>query len=642
MPRLIHSLVAVGLASLALGNGLPVQAAQPWYQALVHDNRTPGLANAARIGPSDPNRLLSVAVTLDLRNRDALQQIIEELGDPSSPNYAHYLTPAQFTARFGPTDSQVTAVSRYLQAGGLRVTRISANHTIVDATGTVGAIDSAFHVTIADWFDRVEHRRFFGNDTQPSLPSSIASMVLGIAGLNDHYPFHRTGAIDPLTLAAPPVEVNVAPAHNPPPAVRGEGRVGGSASAASNPALAPRVRGLTPSTPPGHGVAGGYTPADLKLAYNVSGLAASGYAGQTQSLGLFEMDGFQQANISTYDAQYRLATTPPLVHLIDGVTGVPGSSEIEVELDIEVMHAFAPGAVIQVWETPNSDPGSIDAYNDMVTSDITNSNSTSWGQCELYAKSTMATLDNIFAQAAAQGMSFFAASGDTGSYDCTNPTQPNPYVDYPASDPYMTGVGGTSLTVNADGSYQGETGWWNGSRGVGAGGGVSQFWAQPIWQKGAGVPSNPARLVPDIALDADPLTGYSVFVTDSGACTNATHSCWIAIGGTSGGAPGWAAITALFNQYRALHSARSMGYANPVLYGFASAGVGPSPYHDITSGSNLTFACGPGWDALTGLGTPNVGNLVIDRIATAWWATPPKAPGASTPPSGRWYLVPVH
>ena len=160
----------------------------------------------------------------------------------------------------------------------------------------------------------------------------IAAVVVGVAGLNDHYQARRIGRVRPKAATTGPV--------------------------------------------------GGFTPGELKSAYDVAPLAALGYRGQGQPLGLLELDGFNQGNINVYDSQYGLATVAPTVVLVDTATGTPGAGQVEVELDIEVMHAIAPSAPITVWEGPNSDLGVLHTYNAMVLSDSTPSNSTSWGLCE--------------------------------------------------------------------------------------------------------------------------------------------------------------------------------------------------------------------------------------------------------------------
>src|SRR6202047_3529222 len=277
------------------------------------------------------------------------------------------------------------------------------------------------------------------------------------------------------------------------------------------------------------------------------------------------------------------------------------------------MHGIAPASPITVWEGPNSDPGANATYNAMVTSNTTKSNSTSWGICEPNTTSAeMTTLDNIFKQAAAQGQSFFSASGDNGAYDCGDSRLT---VDSPANDPYMTGTGGTDLALNTDGTYKSESAWSNQNTfpASGSGGGLSSYFARPTWQTGPGVAntySTGKRQVPDVSLDADPQTGYSVYVTYNGS------TGWNAVGGTSAAAPSWAAFTSVYNQYAAANGKPNLGFANPTLYSTGSNGEAYPPYHDIIIGNNLFYAAAANWDYATGWGSFDANNLARDLAGT--------------------------
>ena len=557
--RTVIFLVALGLFA---ASALPAEAAPPARANVVRSDVTPGLEHADRLGRADPYRQLTIGVNLALRNEAQLETIIAQVSDRKSPNYGHYLTPDQFAATYGPTQSQVQQVVDHLRASGLTVGSVSSNRTIVEATGPVSAVEATFGVTISDWHDREQKRDFFGNDTEATLPAAIASYVVGVAGLNNHYPLHRLGP-------------------------------------------GPRVGG---------GPVGGYTPNELKKAYDVTPLATAGYNGSGQKLGLFELDGFRQSNITAYDTQYGLVSPAPAKVVVSGGPSPPlGGGEIEVELDIEVMHAIAPASPITVWEGPNSDPGANATYNAMVTSNTTKSNSTSWGICEPFTTTAeMTTLDNIFKQGAAQGQSFFAASGDYGAYDCGDNRLT---VDSPANDPYMTGTGGTNLTLNADSTYKAESAWSNPNTfpATGSGGGLSGYFARPSWQTGPGVPntySNGKRQVPDVALDADPQTGYSVYVTYQGV------TGWNVVGGTSAAAPAWAAFTGVYNQYAAAYNKPNLGYANPTLYSTGSFAQAYPPYHDISTGDNLYYPTTANWDYPTGWGSFDANNLARDVAGT--------------------------
>ena len=297
--------------------------------------------------------------------------------------------------------------------------------------------------------------------------------------------------------------------------------------------------------------------------------------------------------------------------------------EVEVELDIEVMQGIAPAANIMVFEAPNSNIGVNNAYSCMGDPNALGStigtrcpnylsqataptNSTSWGLCEFdQGSAETATLDGILQQAAATGHSFYAASGDTGTNDGCSVT---PAVDSPASDPNVTGTGGTKLFLNSgSNTWSSETAWPAEPRNnLGSGGGLSIFFNRPSWQAGPGVLngfSNGNRQVPDVSLNSDPVTGFSIYTCNNsggGACNPGFFS----IGGTSAAAPAWAAFTAIYNQYAASQAKPNLGFANPSVYGLSRCTT--NSFHDITSGSNPNnnpFSITSGWDYLTGLGS---------------------------------------
>ncbi|MGZ4123537.1 MAG: S53 family peptidase, partial [Tumebacillaceae bacterium] len=202
---------------------------------------------------------------------------------------------------------------------------------------------------------------------------------------------------------------------------------------------------------------------------------------------------------------------------------------------------------------------------------------------------------------ATQGQSVYAASGDSGAYDCGTSTLD---VDNPANDPYVTGVGGTKLTLSG-GAYSSEKVWSNTLYSEGGGGGISRVYSKPSWQTGTGTTnsySNGMRQVPDVSADADPSSGYSIYSAGS----------WTVYGGTSCAAPLWAGITAVNNQYAASKSKPNLGQANPTLYSKFNTTQTYAPYHDITSGSNLYYPATTGYDQASGIGSPNAYNLIRD------------------------------
>jgi kumamolisin len=553
-------------------------------------NTVAGLNQAGRIADEDAGKIIDVQLALKLRNRAQLDDLIRRVSTPHSPDYGHYLTPDQFSAQFGPTAAQVDQAAAFLRAKGLQVTAAAPGSTLVDARGTVAAVQQALHTQIGHYREP-GGREFFANDTAPALPSSLAANITGVQGLDNRYQRHHS-------------------------------------------AIQPRVCPPTCAGTP-------YTPTQVRTGFGLATAPLTTLDGTGQTLGLLELDDFRQANIDGYDTAYSLPALTPQRQVVDFGPGISNAGEIEVELDIEVMHALAPGATILVFEGPNSDLGVNDTYGCMVdpnagtsngpcpnhASGITApSNSTSWGLCEpLQMLAETNTLGAIFAQGAAQGQSFFAASGDTGAYDCY-PDTSGIWVDSPASDPDVTGVGGTKLFLNPDNSYNSETAWPREPQAIyGSGGGKSIYFSRPSWQTGPGVitTANAPRQVPDVSLDADPVTGYSVYT-----CLSASIPCtgsgagFRGVGGTSAGAPAWAAFTAIYNQYATCQGKPSLGFANPTLYSLGSNAQTFTPFNDITTGDNkegtaLGYSAGANFDMVTGWGTLRAAGLAQDVAGTA-------------------------
>jgi kumamolisin len=507
-------------------------------RAAIAGDVLPGLKqNAARTGQVAAGKRISVAISLTPRGGTALDTFVAKVSDPRSSSYGHYLTKRQFAARFGRTDAEIKQLKDYLRAQGLTVGKVHSGNLLVDASGTAAQLQQAFGTKLSTWKDATSGRTFYANDAAPTLPSALASLVSDVAGLNNRVQLHHQ-----------------ATAHT-----------------------------VSPHNGPG----GGYTPAQLKGGYNVSGT----YTGSGQKIALLEFDGFQQSNITTYDNNYGLGSPTPTVQKVDGGSGALGDGQVEVELDIEVLHAIAPKANVTVFEGPNSDAGEVDTYQAIVDSGIPTT-SISWGAAEsARTTSGINAVDTVFKSGAAQGLGFYAASGDSGSDDAGDG---GTSVDYPASDPYVTGVGGTKLTVTSSNAWSKEVAW------SGGGGGKSSVFKIPSWQtavqKSAG---GGFRQVPDVSAHANPSPGVSIY----------SQGSWSSVGGTSAAAPEWAAFAALYNQQAAAAGKAKLGFANPALY--AASGTG---FHDITSGSNGAYSAATGWDFTSGWGSYNAATLATKLL----------------------------
>jgi kumamolisin len=345
------------------------------------------------------------------------------------------------------------------------------------------------------------------------------------------------------------------------------------------------------------------SPNDIRKAYNFTGVSANG-SGQT--LALFELAPYASSDVNAYVSYFGLPSITLQNVLVDGGPGCTGCGEDEVTLDIELQNAIAPGASkIIVYEGPNTWTGIVDTYNKIATDNLAKQISTSWGAWEGYPGSTVRSSENaIFQQMAAHGQSIYAASGDCGAYATCSSTIG---VQDPASQPYMVGVGGTTLYLTGDGSYSHESAW------SGSGGGVSIEWSIPAWQQGIGTAvSATMRNVPDISLDADPNTGYSIYYKGG----------WHIYGGTSCASPLWAAFTARVNQVQTANGKSTLGFANPLIYSIAKGARYNTDFHDITTGNNQYYSAGTGYDNATGWGSFNGANLLADLTKTSVKAMP--------------------
>jgi kumamolisin len=339
-----------------------------------------------------------------------------------------------------------------------------------------------------------------------------------------------------------------------------------------------------------HSTAVSYSPMQVATAYGFP----TG-TGEGQCVAIIELGGgFKPADLTTYFSGLKVGSPTVAAVSVDHATNAPTGSangpDGEVMLDIEVVGAVAPAAKIVVYFAPNTDAGFLDAVT-TAAHDTTNKPSVisiSWGGAESnWTSQAMTAMDSAFQAAATMGITVCVASGDNGSSDGLT----GDHVDFPASSPHALGCGGTSLQASGS-SITSEVVWNDGSGGGASGGGVSTFFTAPSWQEGnkatkatGGAAALSMRGVPDVAGNADPETGYDVRIDG----TNTV------IGGTSAVAPLWAGLIARINQ----NQVTPVGFLNATLYGH------PQSLRDITQGDNGDFQASKGWDACTGLGSPN-------------------------------------
>jgi subtilase family serine protease len=569
---------------------------------------------------------MQVAVALQPRDPAALQAFATAVSTPGSSLYRQYITPAQFAQHFGPTDAQLEAVQASLRAHGLQPGPVSANHLSIPVSATVGQLERAFSLRL-ERVTLASHASAIVNTAAPLLDGKIAGLVHAVVGLSTvskpHPLLERRSAGGVRTHATRHVAT------------------GGPQPCSAARAAAPGQMA--------------YTADQIASAYGFSGFYASGDTGKGQTIALYELEPYAPADIAAYQSCYGTHVSVSNVQVDGGAGGGPGAGE--AALDIEDTIGLAPGATLLVYEGPNSNSGApgagpYDTWNAIISQDRARVVSASWGQCEPLEGASDASAESIlFEEAAAQGQSIFSASGDQGSEDCNGQSLlPNPslQVDDPSSQPFVTGVGGTSLTaigprpserVYNDGPGLG--GLLGSSLGAG-GGGKSSFWSMPSYQSGAppslNVRQSSAREVPDVSADSDPNTGLLIYWNGSGGAQG--PSGWQGIGGTSAASPVWASAIALINASANCGGAL-VGFANPSLYGAAASAYGQD-FNDVIHGNNdLTgtnggkYPAGPGFDMATGLGTPNAWALVGTLCQHATRISPPAISRASLRGVGR-------
>lgn len=543
--------------SVAQAKGDKVSIAADKERVQIQGNEPTAAQRGKLVAHTDANTQINFTVSLKPRNAEMLDALLAAQQDPNSKLYHQYITPEEFAKSFGADPQDVAKVVDFLQKSGLVIENVNLERTLIKVSGAAGNVETAFGTRLNNYAN-AKGETYFAHESNPVVPAAINGLVQHVT-LNNEAHWHPSG----LTMQTK-----------------------------AQPHL-------------GSGPGGGYTPSELRAAYDVNPLLSAGYDGTGQKVALFELDGYVQTNITQYVNNYGLGSPTPTKVLVDGYNGAAGQGQVEVELDIEVVMALAPKAPIIVYEGPNTDAGVLDTYQRIATDNTAKVVSSSWGLCELDSStSSMNSLHTVFQQMASQGQSIYSAAGDDGAYDCRRNGTANSSklaVDSPSNDPYVTAVGGTYLTLSG-GAYGSERVWGTTSNSSGGGGGVSTVFTKPSYQTGTGTTSFTGRGVPDISADADPASGYSIY----------SQSQWTTVGGTSAAAPLWAGITALNNQYALANGKTVLGHANPTLYRLYNNAQTYAPFHDITSGTNLYYSAVAGYDLASGIGTPDTYNLVRD------------------------------
>jgi kumamolisin len=590
------------------------------------------------LAPTDQN--VTVSLVLRMRNEQGLEQYVQQTATSGSANFQKFLTTAEFANRYGATDTQIAKVQQYLSSHGLKG-EVLDNHMVISVNGTLGQFSSLFNTPIHSYVSDTSGQRFHRPAQKLVMPAGLGDSVLVASGLSNerHFVPHHTNM----------VRTNLQ---------------------IDQPSASLRTQSLTISGQPGAhtnptatGIPGSYTVGDVADLYNINPLYARGINGSGSTVAIVTLATFDPADAENYWSKIGLTTKPNRilqVH-VDGGGGTNGSDE--TALDVEQSGGLAPFANIIVYDAPNSGSGFVDAFARAVSDNTADSISTSWGLGEIFALGALNggnpndTTDvgdlqayhQIFMEAAAQGQSMFAASGDSGAYDTVRQlgtgTAPGTYsapltVDSPASDPYITAAGGTTVPVqfrnragNVVLSIDKERVWgWDyllpfvpskaAVFSVGGGGGVSVYWRKPLYQfftsgiqrsekqqslvynDSSGpftylnLPADFAgRNVPDISLNADPETGYLIFTAGNFASS----------GGTSFVSPQLNGISALLRQ----STGHRIGLWNPHIYRMQSIfGYGKlSAFNSVNAGNNWFYQGTPRYNPGAGIGTLNVANL---------------------------------
>jgi pseudomonalisin len=601
--HLARHLLLVALWPLALGQPAgagtgPAAADRGALAGGVHPLARPELA-VGRTDPRLPMARIVVALPLRPGARARLETLLAEQQDPASPRYHHWLTPAEFGAEFGLRDADLLRLTGWLRAQGFAVGEAAAGRGWIEISGTAGQVERAFATEMHDY--RVAGELHHANSLPPSVPRDLSDLVKGIVSLHDF----------PLTSPL--------------------GRRG---------ALAPAAGG-----------AGGthlLAPADLATIYHLQPLYAAGTDGTGQSIAVVGKTDIQLADVQAFRSTFGLpANDPVFVHNGPDPGIIDIYNEGESDLDVEWAGATAPRATVKlvISASTNATDGIVLSAQYAVDQNLAPVVSTSYGNCEAALGSNAVHFWNdLWTQAAAQGITAVVAAGDSGPAICEPPNSAHGSLASPnglCTSPFDVCVGGSEFDDTANPgqwwaaaadpvtkgsalSYIPEVAWNEsgtvpGGSGLWAsGGGASAVFTKPDWQLAPGVPDDGARDVPDVALAAAKHTAYIYLENQQQQ----------SIGGTSGAAPAFAGIMALVAQ----RLGARQGNANPWLYLLGTrqySGNGWAVFHDITSGNNSVpgvggYGAGPGYDQVTGLGTVD-GALLVDK-----W--PDVAPGAACTP----------
>ncbi len=545
------SLLALVIAGFGVSPRASAQTTA-WVPTATRALTVSSLLGAADLGRVPSAQVITVRLGMKVQNLAALQSLVRAQADPSSPAYGRFLTPAQFMQLFTPSEAQADSVVSYLRGAGFTNIVVEQNGLLISAKGTAAKAELAFNTALEQVV--IGSNTLFINTAPAQVPAALGNVVSAVLGLN------TVGhMVSPLALpSAPQYLVS-------------------------------------------------YNPKQFQVVYNANTVAPATKA-SIAIMAEGDLTGVV-TDLRTEEAAFGLPKVPLTIVPV-GVASTDVSGADEWDLDTQYSSGMAQGLHrLYVYDTTSlSDSDLALEFSRWASQDVAKAASASLGECEIfpYVDGSMAIDDMIFLEAASQGQTFFASAGDTGSFCPIGPAGVNgvpagaPFVNYPAASPYVVGVGGTTLLTNADGSYNSEITWNTG------GGGLSQFETSPAWQEAAVavLATSGLRGVPDVAMDADPNSGATVYV--NGAPET--------VGGTSLSSPLSLGVWA-----RAVSANPKLGFASPRIYslyngtGGTGGVLGSYPdggFHDIVVGNNGLYSATPGYDLTTGLGTFIVNQFV--------------------------------
>lgn len=518
-------------------------AAQTWVSTSTQAIG-PALANATAQGALPDSTPIHVNVALQIQNREALVAYVQQITTPGTALYGQELDPASFAATYAPSNSAVESVVNYLTAAGFQNVQVEPNNLMIAADGTAATVRQAFNTQLGLY--QVNGASVYANLSPAQVPATLGSIVGAVLGLNN-------AAQMSFPLVSNPIAVPTFP--------------------------------------------GSYRAKNLWTAYDV----AATPTGSKTAIAIFA-----EGDVSGVVSDLRLAESAnglvevPVKIVQVGLASMDTSGVDEFDLDTQYSTGMAGSvSTLYIYTTTSlSDSDTALEFNHFAAQKLARAGSASFGICEVfpYLDGAMLADDNSFLEAAAQGQTVFASTGDTGS-SCGVGVGENgvpgdgiPMVEYPASSSYVIGAGGTTLLTNADGTWNNEIAWYAG------GGGLSQFEASGFWQAPVNSLSTVGKGSPDVAMDADPNSGVYLWLNGAETC------CY---GGTSLSSP---LTLGVWARLQSAHS-NKLGFAGPVLYTGATpvpSPASPAGFHDIIVGANGLYTALPGYDYVTGLGTFDV------------------------------------